>query len=195
MEDLIERRLVQVGDPTAVAAYRTARTQIAKAHDIESVTDAAGNVDARALARLGGKRPLTGGLRTIADTAESFPKSMQVPSKFGGVEKHSVLDFVPAVMSSIAGMVTHNPMYALGAAAPLARPLARSYSLSNFLQNRLLGLRQVSQTGNAMRQGAAPALAGNNALRGMIGQPGQPATIPAGVPAVPGQGPQIPQGY
>lgn len=166
IEYLIERRLTEVGNPDAIDAFRAAREKIAKSHDIESVTDAAGNVDARKLATLGNRRPLTGNLKIIADTADRYPKSMQMPSKFGGVEKRSVLDTF-ATVGSIAGAVgTGNPLLALGAAAPLGRPLARSFALSEKMQNRLAGVRGgQQQNGSMLKQGVGPAILGQNYYR------------------------------
>lgn len=140
LEDLMERRLVENGDAKTVQAYRDARQLIAKSHDIEAATDSAGNVDARKIARLSDKRPFTGGLKTIADTAEAFPKSMQNPGKFGGNEKLSVLDMGAMIGSLGASVASGNPLVAAGALAPLARPLARSAALSEGIQNRLAGL-------------------------------------------------------
>lgn len=140
LEGLIERNLTSAGDSATVKAYRAARQVIAKSHDIEAATDAAGNVDARKIAGMAGKRPFTGGLKTIADTAEAFPKSMQNPGKFGGAEKLSVLDMGAIVGSLGASVASGQPLVAMGALAPLARPLARSAALSEGIQNRLAGL-------------------------------------------------------
>lgn len=165
LEDLIERGLEQTGNKTAVQDFRSARQLIAKSHDIESVTDAAGNVDARKLATLGNRRPLTGNLKIISDTADRYPKSMQMPSKFGGVEKRSVLDTF-ATVGSIGGAVgTGNPLLALGATVPLARPLARSFALSNKVQNRLAGVRSGQQSGSILKQSVTPTLLGQNYSR------------------------------
>jgi phosphoserine phosphatase len=163
MESLIERELTKAGDPQAVAEYRAARQMIAKAHDVESVTDAAGNVDARRLAALGNRRPLSGGLKTIADTAETFGKSMQNPAKFGGPEKISVMDIGAMIASTTAALASGHAAFAAGAAAPLARPFARSLALSEMLQNRLAGLGQ--QPGRVV--GAIPEQQ-RNALAAML---------------------------
>lgn len=169
MEDLIERRLTQSGNAQAVADYQAARTQIAKSHDIESVTDSAGNVDARKLAALGNKRPLTGNMRLIANTADRYPKSMQVPSKFGGVERRSILDTITA----LTGVVTGHPLLT---AAVFSRPLARSTALSDALQNRLLGLQQPSNFLPTVGKTLPPAIGRQNALRAMLGPPNPPQT-------------------
>lgn len=158
IEDLIETRLEENGDKATVQAYRDARQTIAKSHDIESATDANGNVDARRIARLGEKRPFSGGLKTIADTASAFGKSMQNPDKFGGLERRSILDTGVVVGSGLASL--HNPVMAAGALVPLFRPLARSLALSEGLQNRLAGgggnaLSALNQGGAGGRLAAA----------------------------------------
>lgn len=158
IEDLIETRLEENGDSATVQAYRDARQTIAKSHDIESATDANGNVDARKIARLGEKRPFSGGLKTIADTASAFGKSMQNPDKFGGLERRSILDTGVVVGSGLASL--HNPAMAAGALVPLFRPLARSLALSEGLQNRLAGgggnaLSALNQGGAGGRLAAA----------------------------------------
>lgn len=137
IEDLIETRLEENGDSATVQAYRDARQTIAKSHDIEAATDANGNVDARKIARLGERRPFSGGLKTIADTASAFGKSMQNPDKFGGLERRSILDTGVVVGSGLASL--HNPAMAAGALVPLLRPFARNLALSEGLQNRLAG--------------------------------------------------------
>lgn len=189
IEELIDRNLKQSGNAAAVDEYRAARQQIAKSHDIEAATDAAGNVDARKLAKMGARRPFTGNLKIIADTADRYPKSMQMPSKFGGVEKRSILDTLTALGSggaAIGGAFMHNPMVAMSAMplaiAPFTRPLARSLALSESLQNRLAGLRSPNQFGPMIGQGAVPAVTGPNALRSMLPGAGTPAAAPVAQP-------------
>lgn len=132
IDNLIERNLAQTGDAGLVNEYRAARQTIAKSHDIEAATNTAtGNVSARKIAALANKgRPLTGGLDTIANTANAFPKAMQSESAFGEVEPLSVLD----VGAGLAAL-PHNPSL-LGAV--LGRPLARAAVLSKPMQNRVL---------------------------------------------------------
>lgn len=161
IEDLIERQLTTHGSPEMVNAYRSARQLIAKSHDIEAATDAAGNVNARKLATLSQRRPFTGGLKTIADTAEVFPKSMQAPTRIGASEGHSVLDRLMAV----AGLATGHPVLA---AAAMSRPLARSRALSEVHQNGLLGLRKESSLMPNLQQSAAPLLYGDAARRSLL---------------------------
>lgn len=148
----------------AVKNYQEARRTIAKAHTVEDATDALGNVDARKLSALGRRAPLSGPLRTIAETAEKYPKSMQNPAKFGGEEKLSVLDIGAMAASAISAMASGNPAFTLGLAVPAARPAARSLVLSNYLQNRLAGLnpQQGGGAGNFLR--SIPPAAGSSAM-------------------------------
>lgn len=141
IDELIERRLEasayagsdrEAGIPHGlVDRYRKARQLIAKSYDVEGATDASGHVNAAGLARLAAKgRPFTDELATIADTANSFPKSMQNPSRFGGNENYSALDFFGSAMALAHG----NP----GIAAMLSmRAPARNLVLSRGFQDRM----------------------------------------------------------
>lgn len=105
VDDLIERNITASGQTDVVQNYRQARALIAKSYDVQTATnDATGDVSARGIARLAAKgRPLTGELKTIAKTADAFPKAMQNVSSLGGTEDWSVLDFAGAAGSAMAG--------------------------------------------------------------------------------------------
>lgn len=168
LEDLVERNLATVS-PDAVKAYQDARQLIAKSHDIEVATDPSGNVDARKIASLSQKRPFTGNLKTIADAAGSFPKAMQNPSKFGGVEPIGITDLAALAMAP-------HKLDVLGAV--LGRPVARSLSLSDYIQDRLAGLGGMSLSARG---------AGTNSLRLLSGGNGAPLpTLQFDLPAPPG---------
>ena len=115
-----------------VDKYRKARQLIARSYDVEGATNAAtGDVSARGLARLADKgRPLGDDLETIANAAKAFPRAMQNPSEFGGVENWSALDFFGAAGSVAAG----RPGVAWGIAA---RPIARAAVLSKPYQDAM----------------------------------------------------------
>lgn len=142
IEDLIDRNLSKnlqgrarrqnVANPL-IEQYRDARRQIAKSHDIEGATNTAtGDVSARGIARLQNSgRPLTGNLKTIADTANAFPKAVQNTTSFGGDEPYSALDAF-AVAGSVA---SGHPAAALGI---IARPGIRKALLSEGYQNRMI---------------------------------------------------------
>lgn len=176
LEDSTEESLAKMGKPGLVDNFRKARTLIAKSHDIEMATDAAGNVDAHKIAAMADKgKPLTGGLKTIADTASAFRKSMQNPSKFGGNEKLSVLDMGSMIAGGSAAISSGHPALALAALAPLARPLARTAALSEGIQNRLAGLNAKPMLGldaiplNGRNQLAALIRAGGSAPAPALG--------------------------
>jgi len=138
IDDLIDRRITETAgaDPSKVSlvkAYRDARQLIAKTYDVEGATNpTTGDVSAWGLGRLADKgKPLSGNLKTIADTALAFPKAVQNSASFGGSEKLSALDF----FGTAAALAHGNPSVA---AAILGRPAARSLLLSRPYQNRMI---------------------------------------------------------
>lgn len=129
VDALMERNITAAGKSGIVERYRQARQQIAKSYDIENNTNVTGDVNARGLGRLRVKgRPFTGELDTIARTALAFPKSMQMPSGFGGAEPLSALDFIAAGVTAahghpgIAGTLLLRPV---GREAVLSQPYQR----------------------------------------------------------------------
>jgi len=141
IDDLIERNIArQTGSSTdLVQKYRAARQLIAKSHDVEAATNTAtGEVDARAIAKLADKgKPLTGDLDTIAKVANAFPKAVQSPEAFGGVEDFSVLDFGAAGAAAMGGAAAGGPVGAAAGLAPLTRPVVRRAILSEPFQDLL----------------------------------------------------------
>lgn len=131
LEDLIDRNLREA--PDLLANYRSARTTLAKVHDVEkALNEASGNVDAQKLAQLLKKgRPLSGELRTVAEFASRFPKAAQMPEKMGSLPQTSPLDWIATGALSAS---TAEPTMMAGV---LARPLVRSRLLSESVQNRL----------------------------------------------------------
>lgn len=139
VDDLIERNLAATGQDDLVDAYRAARQRIAKSYDIESVTNAAtGDVSARGLGRLADKgKPLTGNLRTIANSANTFQRAFQNPAAFGGVEPLSILDIAFGASAAAHGH--------LGLASTIiGRPAARAGVLSSPFQNAMMNPRGIS---------------------------------------------------
>ncbi len=130
LERLIERNLAAAGKPELMQQYRTARQLIAKSHDLEAATTEGGAVNPQILAKLGERRPLTGGLKLVADMAKEFPEAFQNPAKIGGKPNMSPLDWFAAMVAGLHG----HPMVA-GAIA--GRPGVRSLLLSEVMQNRL----------------------------------------------------------
>ena len=162
IDDLIERNLADAGKPSLMQAYRSARQLIAKSHDVESATDTAtGEVDAHALARLANKgKPLTGGAKVIADTANAFPRAMQAGSRVAGTgHGTSAIDFLGTVLSAMHGRFDLMAAF-MGHAA--MRPLAREITLSRLMQHQL----------------APPPIHPNNSLLSImrpVQRPAQPA--------------------
>lgn len=148
IDDLIDRSLergvmTETGPSPDMSAlvdsYRAARQTVAKSYDIEAATNpATGDVSAAKIAQIGNRRPLTGGLQKIADMANAFPKAVQSPSKFGGVEPLSVLDIMGAGGTGAAAALAGRPLEGAGmAAAILSRPAARALIMSKAYQSAL----------------------------------------------------------
>lgn len=138
LDALMERRLdaaasIGIVPPNLVAEYKQARQLIAKTHDVEDAYNpATGNVSAaRLFALLKRGQPLTGELRTIAETFGRYGKVMQSPVTFGGAESTSVLDVWAAGAAAMSG-------HPAGAAAALSRNPIRSTLLSRRMQDRMV---------------------------------------------------------
>jgi hypothetical protein len=130
LEDMLERHLTAAGNPDALKAFREARTLIAKTYTVQKgLNTQTGNVAADKLAKeLAKGKPLTGDLRTIAETAQAFPKATQ--SLKEAPKALSPLDMVVAGGGAASG----NPLMM----AWLGRPLARNALLSGPAQARAL---------------------------------------------------------
>jgi Transglycosylase SLT domain len=143
LEDLVDRNLEKSGNGQLLEDYRSARSTLAKTHDIEKAVDrSTGNVNANVLAKsLQKGRPLTGELKAIAEFAQAFPKAAQNISKMGSLPQTSPLD-----AHAIGGLsiLTGNPGYA---ALLAMRPAARKAVLSKFVQSRLIGTTNAQSTG------------------------------------------------
>lgn len=144
VDDLVERNLDNMGHKDLVKEYRVARQTIAKAHDMESITNTTtGNVSARGAARLMDKgKPLTGNLEKVAKFGAAFPKSAQSPDVLGSVTDSSALDFGLSLTSVAHGRPD------IGAAI-LARPIARNMALSKGYQDTVFSPKEKVPTGTA----------------------------------------------
>lgn len=127
IEDLMDRQLANIGDPTLVANYERARQLIAKSYDVQTSMSGT-DVNARRIAALNAmnragtrRRELTGGLKSIADAYINFPKNLALLR--GPHEEVSVLD----VFGAGAGIISGHPVAALW---PVARPSTRHLILS-----------------------------------------------------------------
>lgn len=153
LEDVMERQLAGSGNTEAVQAFRSARQQIAKIHDIEkALHPGSGNVDARKLAAsLRKGKPLSGEIRKVAEAADAFPKAFQGPEAVGSVAPFSVLD------SAFAGGVGLTTGSMMPLAMLAARPGLRAAALSPMVQ-RGLSEPQGAQPLSVLAGKAAPLM-------------------------------------
>ncbi len=125
------RHVSDLGKPELAASYEAARVQLAKINSVEQALQGT-NVSARKLAQLQARGvPLSGELKLIADTYDSYGKVLQDASKIRGAGPFSVLDGFAGV-----GGFAIDPTLA---AAALARPAARAFLKSDTYQRRLVG--------------------------------------------------------
>lgn len=134
LEDALDDHLQQIGQPQLLQSFRDSRQLIAKTYSVEkALNPATGTIDARKLAAQAAKgKPLSGELREVAAFAGRFPKAAQTIEQMGSLPQTSPLDWAAAGTLSAA---TANPLLLAGA---MARPAARSLSLSQAVQNRLV---------------------------------------------------------
>lgn len=142
LESALERHLTAAGNPEALSAFRDARTLIAKTYSVQKgLNSQTGAVSADALGKqLAKGAPLTGELRTIAETAGAFPKATQALKE--APKALSPLDMAVAAGGAVSG----NPMMM----AWLGRPLARKALLSDPMQQAALRGAQTPANANAM---------------------------------------------
>lgn len=136
--------------PDVYEEYKAARQNLAKIHTVEDSLGPDGKVVAAALAHAqeAGVK-LDGGLKTIADTATHFKRSMQYAGKTGEQGVWSPLDFLVGG----AGVITHNPKAAL---LSVARPVARAALGSRTAQGIILhGAPRARAAGRIATKGAA----------------------------------------
>lgn len=133
VEALIDRHLVQTGQPTQVLqAFREARQTIAKTYTVEkALNNVTGDINAQALAKeLAKGRPLSGEIGRAARVASAFPRATQQLKE--APKALSPLDYMGGLLT---GTASGNPMLA---AATFARPGVRSAILSAPYQRSLL---------------------------------------------------------
>jgi hypothetical protein len=150
LEDAIEGHLQQSGNTQLLSQFRDARQLIAKTYSVEkALNPATGTVDAKALAsQLKRGKPLSGDLKESAEFAARFPKAAQPIEGMGSLPQTSPLDWALGAGMSAS---TANPLLL---ASVMARPAARSLTLSPLVQNRL-----VSSGQNPLMMLANPELA------------------------------------
>jgi hypothetical protein len=152
MEDLIER---QVQDKSLIANFRKARMDLAKIYNVEDALGPNGNISAAVLARqLKRGVPLSGGLKTIAETYQEFPKVLRYTDSLGGHAPFSALDYLVGGVEAAA-----RPEKAAAVVGALAgRPIARGIIKSEAYQKAAIKPRtpQVSAVGKVARRIAGP---------------------------------------
>jgi hypothetical protein len=118
---------------TLLDRFRNARQIMAKSYDVESVTNVStGDVSAHGLGKLLQQgKPLTGDLKLIADSANSFSRAFADPARFGGVESYSVFDGAAAAALALHG-------HPIAATMVGARPLLRARQMSPWYQRRMI---------------------------------------------------------
>lgn len=140
--------------------FQGARQLFAKTYDVEAATNLAnGDVRASRLSELRRRgRPLSGELKSIADTYDAFPKDMQSPATFGRLEDWSVLDMAAAGAALAGG-------HPLAAAAVGGRNPARKFLGSDFYQNRMFNRGQKLSSPAGAVLGGELMLPENDPLR------------------------------
>ena len=150
VEDLMERNLNARGMGDVLQNFKQGRMLYAKASTVQESMDEAGNVSAKAIAKMMDKgKPLSGELEQIGKFASTFPKAAQDVKR--SMLPGSPLDW--ALSGSVSAM-TGNPGYM---ALLAARPAARSLLLSKPYQSMMLNPKY--SVGALTR--AAPRIAGN----------------------------------
>lgn len=73
------------GATRLIGALKDARVRLAKLHTVESALTSGGHVDAKLIAKMGERMPLSDELKIVADFAANFPRAIQTPEKVGGM--------------------------------------------------------------------------------------------------------------
>lgn len=140
LESMLERHLTASGLPDALKAFQEARKTIAQTYTVrKALNSSTGDVSAQVLAKLADKgKPLSGGLETIAQAGQAFPKATQI------------LKEAPKTLSPLDMAVAMFNGPVLGAASLGTRPLARSALLSAPAQRNMLANAGKPQQVNAL---------------------------------------------
>src|SRR6185369_6646220 len=152
MEGMLGRHLEATNqDPALIQAFQDARQKIAKTYSVErALNDADGNVSAKSLAKqLQKGKPLSGGLKTVAEAGQAFPEATQALTR--NPLAVSPLDYATGVLGA------KNSLSAI-AAALAVRPLARGAILSPTYQNLAANGQAVNALAGPAAYRAAPRL-------------------------------------
>ena len=179
IEDQIARYLDKNGQTSLYNDFTTARTTIAKAKTIQENMDQSGRVDASAINEYRNKGgQVTGGLKQIADAADSFPKTVRNTQGIQAPAPVSALDYVMRGAAGFglghaAGPAGGGAGAAAGLLSLAARPAARGFLGSNMYQNLLKG--QAPQAGLLSQIAANPATPLGGFAAALQRQSSQPA--------------------
>lgn len=156
IEDLVERNLERTGQTELLPAWRTARQTIAKAHTAESaLNESTGNIDASVIARqFDNRAPLSGPMRTIGQTANTYGNAMRLPENVGMPAGRDVLGAMAGAGAIPAA--AQNPQWLPLALLPPVRPIVRSLITSRPYQALMVN------------PNAAPVSQGDAALLGLL---------------------------
>ena len=139
LEKVIGREALKAKQPELLADLRSARTSIAKVHDVDRALNAAtGDVSAKVLGKAFDKgKPISGGLRTAGRFAEAFPayarEGAVVPSP-----DVSATNLMASGMLGYGGFQAMGPYGLTMAAIPFMRGGTRAGLLSGPAQNAVM---------------------------------------------------------
>lgn len=83
-------------------SLKAARVKLAQLHTVESAMTSGGHVDAKLIAKMGERFPLSGELKTVSDFAGNFPKAVQTPEKIGSMS-HLLRPGIGAGIGTVLG--------------------------------------------------------------------------------------------
>jgi hypothetical protein len=151
LENQIMRAAQRTGNPALIDELRAARVQLSKIAAVEDSVGAGGHVRADDLRRmLDANVPLTGNLKTIAETAKNFPKAVQQTTKQGESGVFSAVDY----LLGGTGLLEGHPGIA---ALSVARPLRRWALGTGPVQRSMIGGMRKTGPGAASAVGGALA--------------------------------------
>ena len=156
LESLIERNLKETGDEDLLTKFQDARQLIAKSHSVEkAINPGSGSVDPTKLgSQLRSGKPLSGGLKDIAETQQAFPDVMKQPRSSS--PEFSPLDTSVAAVSTAAA---DSPgKLATIASILVGRPIARNVITSDWYQKLMANPKYRSLIAELMGTPEANAL-------------------------------------
>lgn len=142
LENQIQRFAQKIpGQSDLVQRWQAARQSLAKIASVDNaIKEGTTNVSAPSLAKqLNKGMPLSGNLRTIAETANNFPRVLADPSKLGNKVPINMWESGVGGVGGTAAYFMHSPALAGAVAAGLVgRPIARAGLLSKVYQDALV---------------------------------------------------------